>query len=183
VPLILLAIAIILVPAVIALCVPLSIVQRYRTGTARRPARVWVAGLNAGAMLVSATTFLITAAVTTVWIPGAWSYSLAGLGAGLLIGTIGVAVSHWEPTDRQLTYTPNRWLVLSVTILVAVRIAYGLWRAWHAWQMTPEDRSWLREAGIPGSMAIGALLLGYYLSFWTGIWIRAQRHRRTRVTP
>jgi hypothetical protein len=178
VPLVLLVIAIILIPAVIALCVPISIVQRYRTGTAKRPARVWVAGANTILVGVSVGTFLVTAGITNVWIPGAWHHSVLGLFAGLVVGAISVYLSRWEVSPRQLSYTANRWLILSITVLVAARIAYGVWRAWHAWHTTPEDRSWLAEAGLSGSMAIGALLLGYYFAFWAGIWLRASRHRR-----
>lgn len=182
-PILLLAVAIILIPAVIALCVPLSIVQRYRTGTAKRPARSWVAAANTVLVGVSILTFLVTAAVTNVWIPGAVNHSLIGLLTGILLGIVGVLVSRWETGGDTISYTPNRWLILTITLLVAGRIGYGLWRAWHAWQTTPEDRSWIAEAGLSGSMAIGALLLGYYLSFWAGVWLRSHRHRAARASP
>jgi hypothetical protein len=46
---------------------------------------------------------------------------------------------------------------------------YGFWRMWHAWHITGHDKSWLASAGIPGSMAVGALVLGYYLTYFAGI--------------
>ena len=45
---------------------------------------------------------------------------------GALVGIFSVFVSRWEPSSGQLSYTPNRWLVLAITILVAARIAYVL---------------------------------------------------------
>ena len=79
---------------------------------------------------------------------------------------------------------PNRWLVFSITLAVTLRLCFGVIRAWRLWRATPEGGSWVAEAGLAGSMAAGAVALGYYLIFWAGVWILAKKHRReTAATP
>ena len=75
-----------------------------------------------------------------------------------------------------LHFTPNRWLVLALTIGIAARICFGFWRAWQAWKLTPGEQSWLAQSGLSGSMAAGAIVLGYYLMFWAGVWWRVRQH-------
>jgi hypothetical protein len=177
VPFLILPLLLLLIPAVIALMVPFSIVQRYRAGTARRLARGWVAMVNVLAIAVSITLFLVTAAISSAWLHGAFAYSVLGLVGGCVLGSIGLALSRWEAASRDLHFTPNRWLVLTITVGVAARLAFGFWRAWHAWRWTPHEQSWLAASGLAGSMAVGAVVLGYYFTYWAGVWIRLRRHR------
>src|SRR5687768_9002298 len=106
---------------------PVGLVMRYRRGTARRPARGWVAGLNVATLGLSVTIFLFTAAVAGIWVPRALPYSALGVLAGFVVGFIGLWLTRWEPGPAALHYTPNRWLVLSLTLLVASRMVYGIW--------------------------------------------------------
>jgi hypothetical protein len=77
-----------------------------------------------------------------------------------------------------LHYTPSRALVLAITLVVASRMVYGLWRAWHAWRSAGGDASWLATSGAAGSLAAGAVVLGYYLAYNAGVAWRFKRHRR-----
>lgn len=172
-PLVLLAIALILAPVAL---MPLALVLRYRAGTARRQARGWVVALNLGALAISTSLFLLGAALTGIWVPNAFLYSVLGLLGGIALGIIGLWVSRWERAPQSLHYTPNRWLVLGVTLIVTARFLYGFWRAWHAWRAAPGDTSWLAAFGIAGSMAAGAVVLGYYLSYWAGVRRRLRAH-------
>jgi hypothetical protein len=164
--------------ALLTAMVPLSLVLRYRAGTARRLARGWVTTLNALAIGFSAALFLAMAAVTGLWVANALRYGTAGMAAGCMLGLLGLWWSRWEATPKSVHYTPNRWLVLAVTLVVTTRLFYGFWRAWNAWRTTPDDTSWLAAAGVAGSLAAGAVVLGYYLAYWTGLWFRLRRHRR-----
>jgi hypothetical protein len=179
VPFILVAVALVGgVLAVIAL-MPLSLFLRYRAGTARRPARRWVAAINLAAVGISASLLLLVAAVMSYWIPVALRYTLLGLAGGGVLGVLGLWLSRWEVTPRSVHYTPSRALVLAITLVVTARILYGFWRSWHAWHATPGDASWLAASGAAGSLAAGALVLGYYLTYWAGVWRRIGRHQRT----
>jgi hypothetical protein len=177
VPLLLLAVLLLLSPVVL---VPLSLALRYRAGTARRRARGWVAAVNIFGLVVSAVLFLVGAAITSVWAPRALSYSLLGLGGGIVLGIVGLWLSRWEPTAEGLHYTPNRLLVLAVTLVFTARVLYGLWRGWHAWHAAPGQTSWLAAFGVAGSLGAGAVVLGYYLAYWIGVRARLRRHAAGR---
>jgi hypothetical protein len=164
----------------LVLATPFLLYLRYRTGTIRRRGREWVANLNLASLGLSAALLVWVAAMTTFWVPHAFSYSLAGLLAGSLLGFLGLALTRWEFTPRGLHYTPNRWLVLLVTLAVVTRLLYGLWRIWHAWRAAPSDGSWLASAGVAGSMAVGALVVGYYLAYFAGVRWKLRAQPRTR---
>ena len=148
---------------------PLLLVLRYRAGTMRRRGRKWAATVNLLSLLLSAVLFLWFAAMTTLWVPKAFTYSLAGFVGGCLLGLLGLALTRWEPTPQALYFTPNRPLVLVITLAVTARLLYGLWRIWHAWRAAGANDSWLAAAGIAGSMAVGAVVIGYYLTYSAGV--------------
>ena len=162
---------------------PLTLVQRYRVGTTRRPARAWLVAINLVGTAISAALFVAASAITSTWVPKAFTYTLIGLAAGLSLGLLGLALTRWESTPRFLYYTPNRLLVLAVTLIVTARVLYGFWRSWHAWTAGFDYSSWAVESGIAGSMAAGAVVLGYYLAFWMGVRRRLKRHRKTLGHP
>jgi hypothetical protein len=165
----LIPLAVLLFLLALVLAMPLLLVLRYRAGTARRVGRRWVATLNLVMITLSAGLFLWAAAITSFWVPDAFRYSLAGLVGGSLLGLLGLALTRWEKTAQALHYTPNRWLILFITLAVTMRLLYGFWRAWQAWRTTGPDTSWLAAAGVAGSMAVGAVVLGYYLTYSAGV--------------
>jgi hypothetical protein len=174
VPLIPLILALLLVVALV-LAMPLLLVLRYRAGTARRLGRRWVATVNLVSMIISTGLFLWVAALSTFWVPKAFAYSLMGLAAGGLLGLLGLILTRWEGTPQGLHFTPNRWLVLLLTLAVTTRLLYGLWRIWNAWRTAGPETAWLASAGVAGSMAVGTVVLGYYLTYTLGLRIRLQR--------
>lgn len=174
-PLLAALLAFVLIAAIAALSVPLAIVQRYRVGTARRPARGWIATINLVAASISACLLLATAAASSVWIPKAIPWTLAGFAAGFALGLLGLLLTRWEQTHA-LHYTPSRLLVLTITLLVLARLAWGIWRGVRAWG-APSASTFLAEAGAAGSMAAGAVILGYYVVYWLGVRRRIRRHR------
>ena len=176
----LLIIPVLVVLALIVL-VPISIVQRYRVGTSRQRARGWLTALNLGALTLSALLFLVSAAFTNIWVPDALRYTVGGLGAGCLLGIAGLWLTRWEPSLGTLHYTPNRLLVLAITLLVAARVMYGFWRGWESWRAGVSGESWFVAAGVAGSMAAGAIVIGYYLTYWFGVRRRLKRQLASPV--
>ena len=176
VPLLILPVVVVL--AAIAL-VPISLVQRYRMGTSRQRARGWLASINLAGLSLSAIVFVASAAVTSVWVPRALTYTLAGLASGCALGIVGLWLTRWEPAPGSLHYTPNRPLVLAITLVVVARILYGFWRGLHTWRAGVEGASWFGAAGIAGSMAAGAVVLGYYFAYWIGVRRRLRRQAAT----
>jgi hypothetical protein len=179
VPLLLVPLALLAAVLVLVLLMPLSLIQRYRVGTARRAARGWIVTINLVTLVLSAGLFLFGAAISTIWVPQAFTSALTGLAAGAALGVLGLSLSRWEPTPRALHYTPNRWLVLGITLVVTARIAYGFWRSWEAWRSGLSGGSWIVAAGLPGSLAAGAVVIGYYVVYWAGVRRRLSLHRRT----
>jgi hypothetical protein len=177
VPLILLGVFIVL--AVIAL-IPFSLIQRFRRGTMRRRAVGWVIALNGAGTFVSALLFLSGAAITTRWIPGTLTYTAAGLAAGCVAGAIGLALTRWDIAGGRLYFTPNRWLVLGITLVVTLRVFYGFYRSYQAWEATLDRVTWVAASGVATSMSAGAIVLGYYLVYWIGV---RRRLRRVPLVP
>jgi hypothetical protein len=172
-----------IVPVVVDLAfvalIPIAHVQRYRLGIARQRARGWLAAINLVGLGLSSVMFVVTAALTTLWLPGALSYTVAGLATGWVLGAVGLGLTRWEPARDSLYYTPNRWLVLAITLVVTGRLLFGFWRAWHTWQAGLDDAAWVAAAGVAKSMAAGAVVLGYYFAYWIGVRRRLRRHLRS----
>lgn len=177
-----LVLLLLLVPLVVIALMPVILVQRYRTGKARREARPWMVTLNLAVMAFSAMFFLVSAAFTTIWIPQAFTGAAAGLLAGLVLGVLGLVMTRWELNARTMHYTPNRWLVLFVTLIVSARVGYGLIRAFTVAQAGVNGTELLSAFGVPESLAAGAMVLGYYLAYNAGLrWrIRGWQRRALR---
>jgi hypothetical protein len=174
VPLVALAL-LLLIPLVVIALMPLILIQRFRMGRARRPARPWLATINVIAMVFSAMFFLAGVAVTTLWVPGAFEAALIGLAAGGVLGAIGIRLSRWESGPSSLYYTPNQWLVLAITVTVAARLLYGLWRSWAWWAAGGSATSLPAAFGVTGSLGAAAIVIGYYLAYSIGVRGRVRR--------
>ena len=162
------------------LMLPFAIVFRYRSGTKRRRGRSWIASINMFSLLLSATILMVSAAVTSRWVPHAFSYSAAGLAGGIALGLLGLVLTRWEVDGATVHYTPSRVLVLAVSLVVAARLGYSLWRTWQTWRSTADETALLAAIGVPGMMAAGAVVIGYYLAYSTGVMLRVGAVRRRR---
>ncbi|ALN89683.1 MULTISPECIES: hypothetical protein [Lysobacter] len=157
-----------------ALLIPIGLIQRYRYGKARRRALPWAVALATALSLISLLLFFASAWVIGHWIDDAPVYAAAGLTAGCALGALGLVLTRFEDEARGLYYTPNRWLVLGLTLIVAARVVYGLWQAAHAWSDMHEG--WLPRQG--SLLAVGGVLLGYYQIYTLGLRRRLRRHAR-----
>jgi hypothetical protein len=180
VPLVLL---LLFVPLIVIALMPVMLIQRYRAGKARRLARPWVATLNLALLAFSAVFFLASAAFTTIWIPMSLTGAAMGLAAGVVLGAIGLAITRWEATPRTLHYTPNRWLVLIVTLIVSARVSYGLYRSFAVAQAGMSGTALVTAFGVPESLGAGATVIGYYLAYNIGVRWRISRWQRRALRP
>lgn len=175
-PLLLLPLLLIGFVLVWALLLPLALFQRYRRGRARKRARGWAVRFNAWLMLVSVLVFTGAAWLAGYWIEAAVSYALAGLAVGVIIGIAGLWLTRFEFAESHrglLVYTPNRWLVLGLTALVALRIGYGLLHGWQWMRGEGDAAVWLAQQG--SLLAVGGVLLGHYLAYAWGLRQRLPR--------
>jgi hypothetical protein len=169
---------IVLVPAIIVLLIvvliPISIVQRFRRGAARRRARGWVVTLNVLGICLSVVMVLLGSLITSAWVPRAAIYTLAGLGGGALLGLLGLAMTRWDVRGGRLEFTPSRWLVLGLTLVVSARVLYGFWRTWNA-VSSADVMTTAAVDGLAASMSAGAVVLGYYFVYWIGVRAKMRR--------
>ena len=182
-PVLLLLPLLLLIPLVLLALMPLVLVQRFRSGSARRLARPWAATLTLAVVSISAVFFLVAAAVTNLWIPKAFGAAAVGLGVGCVLGGLGLLLTRWEPTPGALHFTPNRWVILTITLVVSARILYGLWRSWAVAQAGLGGAAFVTAFGVPETLAAGAAVLGHQLAYSAGLrWrIHAWQKRALRV--
>jgi hypothetical protein len=175
VPLLLLVLAL---PVIVLALMPLILVQRYRSGTARRLARPWISAITLASMVFSAVFFLFAAAVTVIWVPGAFRGAALGVLPGCVAGALGLLLTKWELGLRELHYTPNRWLVLFITLVVSARVLYGFYRSFAAAQAGLGGPSMIDAFGVPQSLGAGGMVIGYYLVYTAGVRWHIRRWER-----
>lgn len=167
-PLLIVPVVILVLLVLWLVLLPVSLWQRYRLGKARRKAWPWLVKLNSWLLLGSTAVFIASMALTNLWWPGAFSYALAGMGAGLLTGVLGLWLTRFENTPQGFYYTPNAWLILALTLLVTARIAMGLVEMWRYWQGR-EALSLVPVLEHASLFAVAGLLIGYYLVYTWGL--------------
>lgn len=149
------------------LLLPLLLLQRYRLGRARQRAIAWVVGANAWLLLVSAVLLLAGAWLGQRWIADALPFAAGGLAVGILLGMLGTRLATLERTPSGMFHTPNRWLVLLLTLVIAVRIGLGVWQAWVHLDAGHAMGGLLQQQG--SLFALGGLLMGHYLAYAWGL--------------
>jgi hypothetical protein len=162
--LLLLPVLVLVVVLAWALLLPLSLWARYRNGRARRRAVGCALRVNAGLLDLSTLLFLVSAWIAGRWFADALADAALGLAGGMLVGALGIALTRFEPDADGFHYTPNRWVVLGLTTLIAARIVAGLWLSAHG--------DWVRGSGWLG---VGGVLLGYALATAWGLRARLPR--------
>jgi hypothetical protein len=180
VPLLILLLAL---PLVFIALTPLMLIQRYRVGSSRRQARPWMTTFGLIMMIVSTIFFLAGSAITAFWVQDAFAGAAAGVGAGLLLGIVGLLLTRWEASPRSFHYTPNRWLILFVTLIVSARVLYGLYRSALVAQAGVSGTSVVLAFGIPESLAAGGAVIGHYLAYHAGLRWKIQRWQRRALRP
>jgi hypothetical protein len=159
----------------------LSLVLRYRAGTARRQARRWVASLNVWITSFSAVFFLSFTLLLSFWVGSAFRYAFIGMGVGGILGLLGLALTRWQSQPEGLFYTPSRWLAFLIIFAIAARVLYGWWHATHANSSGTADQNWLITAsGTQLSLAVAAGLIGYYLIYSIGVRVRLRWYEQRR---
>lgn len=191
-PLLLIPLLVMGAVALWALLLPFALIQRYRHGKARRRIQGWVVHVNAWLLLLSVAALLFSALLASLWEPATddvfdlWRaqhaivYACLGVGAGALLAALGLATTRFDTDGARLWHTPNRWLALGLTLLVAARIALLIGQLWLHWQGVDADwlgSPWLDHRSV---FAAGGLLLGYYCAYAWGLHLRFRRWRSGR---
>ena len=176
-PVLLLLLLVIFGVALLALLLlPVSLWARYRNGRARRRAQGWAVRINAWLLALSVPLFLASAWLSSLWLPQALRDGCYGLLAGIFLGVVSLSLTRFEHDDTGFFFTPNRWVVLLLIVVITARIIAGMWLTaapmlgWAA----PLGAEWLRGGGWLG---IAGLLLGYHGAYAWGLRARLPRAR------
>jgi hypothetical protein len=173
-----LIVLLLLLPLVFIVMTPVLLIQRYRVGSSRRLARPWMATLNLISMIVSAVVFEVGSGITNIWVPHAFLYASEGLAIGCVLGVAALALTNWEPAPASLHFTPNRWLVLFVTLIVSMRVVFGLYRAAMAAEAGVTGHELIGAFGVAESLGAGGVVIGYYVAYTAGVKWRVRRWQR-----
>ena len=166
--LLLLPLGLLLLFALWLVLLPLSLWARYSAGRARRRALGWFGRGNAWLLAASLPVFLLGAWVVARWVDDALRDAVVGLLLGVLFGIASLWLTRFERDAKGLTYTPNRWPVLLLTTLVALRILAGIWLAWRGFTGAATEAlgTWLDAGAWTG---IAGVFLGYGLAYAWGL--------------
>lgn len=155
---------------------PISLWSRYASGRARRRAQGWVVSGNAYLLAILLPVFLLSTWAATYWMKDAMRDACLGLLLGVLVGIVGVWLTRFERDAKGWIYTPNRWVVLALTTIVALRVLAGLWMAWG--HMSGGATGAIGEILDAGAWTgIAGLFLGYGLAYTWGLRARISRGR------
>jgi len=92
----------------------------------------------------------------------------------VFVGIVSLWLTRFERDTHGLVYTPNRWLVLALTALLALRVLAGLWLAWRQVDSGTSDAftTWLDAGAWTG---VAGVFLGYALAYAWGLRARLRR--------
>jgi hypothetical protein len=165
-PLLLLAVCLMVLFALMLLLWPLALWNRWRVGTSRRQPRRWLTRLNAWLIPASLALFLAAMGVTQLFVAHAFPYAALGVLAGFALGGVGWLLTRVEHRPGQVWYTPNRWLVLALTLAIVARVIAGIWQAWERMRGDTAALAAWGPLGEPaGLFAVAGLLLGYHAAY------------------
>lgn len=172
--LLLLPLAVLGLVALWLVLLPISLWARYASGRARRRAQAWFIRGNAWILVIVLPIFLLSTWAATPWMEGALRDACLGLLVGIAVGIVGVWLTRFERDGKGMVYTPNRWVVLALTTLVALRVLAGLWIAWG--HVSGGESSTLGELLDAGAWTgVAGVFLGYGLAYTWGLRARLSR--------
>lgn len=167
--------------AVFAPIVLLVLYRRFRRNFGRQPLsapRLWlrVAGLciATAALLLIGTTGMLVGAQTGI-------AAIAGLCAGVALSVVGLRRTRFEQAAGARWYTPDPWIGGALAALMLGRLAYRFVKVRALSDIALQDPSMLSTLHrSPLTLAIAALLVGYWLGYCIGLLRKA---RAPQATP
>jgi len=154
-----------------ALLIPLilfALYRRFRRNFGRQPVRrkrlmvrivaLTLAGFGVASSVIATPEFLGAAG--------------GGLAAGIILALVGLRHTRFEATTEGEYYTPNVYIGIILSALLLGRLAYRLVviaPAVHAAAQTSPGNPFASFQRSPLTLALFALLIGYYLSYSIGV--------------
>ena len=162
-----------LTPILIAALVTWGIVRRLRRTFGRQPVqpgRIWlrIGVLTLAGGLIAATS--VTRGTEML------EALIGGLACGTALAYVGLRHTRFEVTTEGRFYTPHTYIGLAVTLLFLGRLAYRFLYLSNAANglFAPDPSAAAAYQRSPLTVAIFAVLIGYYLLFYAGILLRTR---------
>ncbi|MBU6410310.1 MAG: DUF1453 domain-containing protein, partial [Verrucomicrobia bacterium] len=96
-----------------------------------------------------------------------------GLLAGAALGMVGLQLTQFETTEAGHFYTPDTRIGVGLSILLVGRLIYRFW----ALQNTSYTVNHAPRMGSPLTFFIVGLMLGYYVVYYVGLFLKARQSR------
>lgn len=156
--------------------VGLILYRRVRRNFGRQPLRVGRLMLRSGLLALVAAILLVVGLVGAGAASTAGLGVLAGLAAGGVLAVVGLRMTRFEHGASGHWYTPNPMIGVALTALLLGRLAYRFFavRALSATATAADPSSLEALQRSPLTLALAALLIGYYLVYCIGL-LRAAR--------
>jgi hypothetical protein len=148
---------------------------RFRRNVGRQPLNPRRMMLRLG---VYAVLTLILAAVSLVLTSrlSVFAGLLGGLVPGAALGLYGLHLTRFETTPEGRFYTPNPYMGVGLSMLLAGRLAYRILVLSGA-TAQPGTQPQLMQS--PLTFFIFGLLAGYYMAYFTGVLVRSREKQST----
>lgn len=129
---------------------------------------------------------VILSAVATAFLILSFSHiallgaAVGGLALGGVIALVGVRLTRFQSGPNGTLYTPNAYIGVSITALLIGRIVYRflvVMPAAQAAAQAPGANPFAAYQSSPLTTAMLMLTIGYYLTYFTGVLLKARDHR------
>lgn len=156
-----------LAPAGFAILFVLMMARRFRRLFGRQPVQPTRMKLRIGILLVVGALLLVRGLIA----PVTGLATAAGLGAGIALALLGLRLTVFESTPQGRWYTPHGGIGLAISALLVGRLAYRFWQIAPAMQQAHQagDDPFAAFQRSPLTLAIFALLIGYYVTYFVGV--------------
>jgi hypothetical protein len=161
-----------LIPALLVPLIGYRLYRRFKTTFGRQPVQPKRMIVRAVILSAVATAFLIVASTQLTLIGSA----AAGLALGGIVGVIGLRLTQFVlGTPEGNFYTPNAYIGGALSAILVARLVYRFFVVVPAMQTVAANTS--PYAGFqqsPLTLAILMVTIGYYLTYTTGILLKAR---------
>ena len=161
-----------LAPAGFAVLFVFMMYRRFRRLFGRQPVQPARMKRRIGILLVVGALLLARG----LFAPATGFATAAGLGGGIALALLGLRLTVFETTPQGRFYTPHGGIGLAISGLLAARLAYRFWQIAPLMQQahTAGENPFAAFQRSPLTLAIFALLIGYYVTYYAGVLMRRQ---------
>ena len=163
-----------LVPALLVPLIGYRIYRRFRTSFGRQP--VQTKRMIVRVVILSAVaTALVLVSLSQPMLVGS---AAIGLALGGIAGVVGLRLTQFEHTPEGDFYTPNPYIGGTLSAILVARLVYRFFIVFPAMQTAAAGNPYAGSKQSPLTLAILMVTVGYYVTYFTGILLKARAAKR-----